>query len=256
MQLVPLVTYANVILQGRDPDFDIERACTEYCHKLEFIEEPLEDMAGTTRVIAPDAFTWFRNLKDQGADRVKLQYQPSSLPELPDHITAAFVGGGSIWYVEVQLDDASHIYIEREQGTKPNKIALTRIHQDFDHLEDSSSVSMAKDRLDKVLHSLIVFTGKFEFTQHWSENFERSRQALTHVQSSRVDDRIPNGVYSIEAIQLIEAGFASDVFGGMGSFTDLAFSGADQEKYASLSKELYEAMCDAILSGVNSYPYD
>ncbi|MGY5876105.1 MAG: hypothetical protein RTU30_10190 [Candidatus Thorarchaeota archaeon] len=253
-QLVPLVTYANVIIQGRELDFDIERLSSKYCYKLEFIEEPLEDVAGSTRVIAPDAFSWFSYLKDQDADRVKLQYQPSSHPDLPDHIAAAFVGGGSSWFVEVQLGDASHIYTEMSLGTQPNKTAFTRLRGDFDHLEDSLSISSARDRLDKVLQGLIEFTEEFEVTQHWSEIFKRSRHALTQLQSSRTDEFILNGVYSIEVRQLIEAGFSSDVFGGMGSFSDLGFSGSVQENYSSLSEELYAAICYAILSGVNSYP--
>ena len=101
---------------------------------------------------------------------------------------------------------------------------------------------------------LIDFTNQFEHTEHWAGIFDRSRKILEEFEPSESDDFIPDGIYSKEARQLIQAAFASWVFGGMGSWNDLAFNGEDGVQYASLSKQLYEAICSSMASVSNSYP--
>jgi len=106
-----------------------------------------------------------------------------------------------------------------------------------------------------VLQELAEFAGKFDYSKHWVANFNYSLKALNEFEPEDSDDLIPAGIYSKEARQLIETAFrSSGVFGGMGSWNDLVFSGADQEYYTSLSAELYSTLCQAIVSGVNSYP--
>jgi len=254
-QVVSLVTYGNVYLQNKSDEFDIENSITKYCHGLDFIDRPIEGMAGSTKVIASDAYKWFDYLKGQNAKRIKLHYRSSSQTELPDHISSAFVGGGSQWFVEVQFEDKSHLYLSAEDSVAP-KDHYVVLERDLDHLEDlAPSVSESRKQIGKVLENLIAFARRFEHTQNWAENFTNSLKTMNEFEPEDTDDFIPSGIYSKEARQLIETAFrSSGVFGGMGSWNDLAFSGEDQEQYTSLSEELYSTLCQAIVSGVNSYP--
>ena len=94
-KLVALVTCANVHLQDSETKFNLEKTITEYCSGMEFIEEPREGIAGSTIIIAPDASKWFTRLKEGNAKKVRLYYRPSAMKDIPEHIRAAFVGGGS-----------------------------------------------------------------------------------------------------------------------------------------------------------------
>ena len=67
-------------------------------------------------------------------------------------------------------------------------------------------------------------------------------------------DFIPRNCLSIEAEQLISACFTGWVFGGMGSWNDMAFGREMEEEYHRVSDLLYTAICNAIVAAVNSYP--
>jgi hypothetical protein len=255
-RLVSLVTYANVSLQNIELDFDFEHSIIEYCYGSKFILQPPDGIAGASQVIASNANDWFTYLKKNEAKRVRLHYKTSNQFGIPDHITVAFIGGGSYWYIEVVYGEKSDLYSGGQRGeSEPWKTYFILLKRDLENIEDSStSVREARVRLSDVLENLIAFSSRFEYTIHWAENFKRSKQTLTDYQPIESDDFIPHGVYSLEARQLMETALQSWVFGGMGSWNDLAFSDDDQKQYAELSKELYEAICNAIVSIANSYP--
>ncbi len=258
-QVVSLVTYGNLYLQNKSFEFDFENLVTQHCHGLDFIDRPIEGIAVSTKVIASDAYKWFEYLKGRDAKRIKLHYRSSSQTELPDHICSAFVGGGSQWFVEVQYEEKSHLYLSGwvpSEGSVSHKTHCVLLERDLDHLEDlAPSVSASRKQIEKALRDLSEFAGRFDNTQNWAENFNNSLKTLTEFGSQKSDDFIPSGIYSKDARQLIETAFSSSgVFGGMGSWNDLAFSGEDQERYTALSADLYSTLCQAIVSGVNSYP--
>jgi hypothetical protein len=257
-QLVALVTYANVSLQGYD--LDVDPYVTEYCYGVEFVQRPPREIAGAARIIASGAIKWYDYIGGRDAKCVRLHYRSSSSTGLPDYISEAFTGGGSDWLVEVQFPEKSQLYLRGcvpipGSIQNPWKTPFVQLGSDLNHLEDfAPSVSNSRIQFGEVLDNLIEFTERFEHTKHWSKNFQDSRKTLTEYEPQISDDFIPAGIYSKEARQLIETVFRSWVFGGMGSWTDHAFNGEDQDTYKSLTEHLYEAIHQAIVSGVNSYP--
>ena len=249
-ELVALVTYANVSLHNQDIQFDLGQATTEYCPRLEFIQKPPEGMASATVYVASNAEKWFAYLKEQNAKSVKLHYMDQTRIDIPDHITAAFVGGGGDWLVEVQYEDKNELYAS---GERNQWVLLEKDSKPLDAL--SPSVGDARERLDGILEKISSFAGKFEHTQHWSRIFLNAHETLAEFESHPSDVFIPFGIYSKEARQLIEASFlSSSVFGGMGSWNDQAFGEEDDKLYSTYSKELYDATRHGIVIGVNSYP--
>ena len=259
-ELVSLVTYGNMFLTNEASGFDVGFFLTRNCPSVDFIEGHIDGVAGSARTLAPDALEWFSHLKNRGVKRIKLHWKRSQLTELPDHISAAFVGGGSNWFVEVQSDDRSDLYLGEwippvGVVSAPWKTHFLLVEEDIGYLEEVAfTVSEGRERVDGVLEKLIEFAGKFENTKHWAKNFENARRTLTQYEPKVADEFLPAGIYLKETRQLIETVFRSWVFGGMGSWNDLAFSGDDQETYSSLSSELYSSLCQAIISAVNSYP--
>jgi hypothetical protein len=259
-QTVALVSYGNLYLQGRNNEFDFDKLVTEHCYKHDFMDPPIEGIAGSTKVLASDTDKWFKFLKDHGAKKIKLFYRKSEQIDLPDHISTAFVGGGSQWIIEVQFETTSSLYltswypsIEFELDTR--KTHVVRFNQEIVHLDDiSESVQIAKEKLSKKLRELSEFASKYDYSQHWVENFNSALTSLKEFEPQASDGFLPAGIYSKEARQLIQGAFASWVFGGMGSWNDMSFSGTAQTVYESLSEELYNTICDAIVAAVNSYP--
>ena len=98
---VALVTYGNLFLQNRGNDFDIGKLVTGNCYSVDFVGAPIEGIAVSSKVLASDANKWFSYLKDQGAKKLILFYKESEHIDLPDHISSAFVGGGSQCFIEV-----------------------------------------------------------------------------------------------------------------------------------------------------------
>jgi len=249
-ELVALVTYANVSLQSEEIQFDLGRATTEYCPRLEFIKQPPESIASSTVYVASNAEKWFAYLKEQNAKRVKLHYVDQTRMDIPDHISAAFVGGGGDWQIEVQYGDKNELYVG---GERNQWVLLEKESKPLDAV--SHSVGDAKERLDGILQKISSFAGRFEHTQHWSNIFKNAHETLTEFESHPSDVFIPFGVYSKEARQLIEASFlSSSVFGGMGSWNDQAFGEEDNKLYNAYSKDLYDATRHGIVAGINSYP--
>lgn len=256
---IALVTYGNVFLQ-KQTGFDLESLVTHNCYRLDFIDPPVKGIAGSAKILAKDTQMWFNYLKDQGAKRLKLHYQPTTQSEIPDRISSAFVGGGSHWFVEVQFQKDGDLYLSdwvssEDSGIDRMKTHYLRIEKNTNHLDDSSLlVSESREHLQTVLQKLSKFAGKFEFSKHWVSNFEIPLTTLHEFEPSKEDEFLPAGIYSKEAHRLIMAAIGSWVFGGMGSWNDMAFNGDSQDVYMSLSDNLYSTICTSIVSGVNSYP--
>ena len=259
-QLVGLVSYGNGYLTERVPESAIADSMTKYCYGIQFITRSIEGIAGSSRVIASDAIKWFEHIRSHDAKRIRLHYQPSTQTGLPDHISAAFKGGNNGWLVEVVYENISDLYLS---GYAPSegpisdswKTKYLLLEKNLPHLEEAMpSVNESRSHLAKVLERLSKFAAKFEDTHNWADIFANALQTLLEFEPPADDDLVPSGIYSIEARRLIEAAFRSLVFGGMGSWNDLVFSGQDMEMYRSLTERLYSLVCQAIVSGVNSFP--
>ncbi|MGY5857766.1 MAG: hypothetical protein RTU63_00235 [Candidatus Thorarchaeota archaeon] len=258
---VALVTYGNLFLQDRGEEFDFEKLVTDNCYSLDFVTPPVEGIAGSSKVLASDTIKWYKYLKSQGAKKLKLFCKKSENTDLPDHISAAFVGGGSWWIIEVQFDSTSDLYLSGwvppdTVGDGRGKTHYLLFNHDMKHLDDISlSVSEAREKLHTILRELAEFSRKFKHVEHWANNFESASDVLDEFEPTADDEFIPTGIYPKEVRQLIEAVFASWVFGGMGSWNDMAhmaMSADNHKSHAQLSEELYSAMCDAVVSAVNN----
>ncbi len=90
--------------------------------------------------------------------------------------------------------------------------------------------------------------------KYWSKHFRRCLLRLS-LEPQPLEDVLEllllNGL-PVPAVQLVNAAMAADVFGGMGSWNDLAFEGADAKVYEELSNRLLLAMKAAFRAGINS----
>jgi hypothetical protein len=259
-QVVALVTYGNLHLQNRSDEFNLDRMIADNCYRIDFIDRPTDEIAGSAKVIAQDVERWFKYLKKNDAVKLRLHYHTASISDMPDHISTAFVGGGSHWLIEVQFENHSDLYLSEwipsdDWQLDTRKTHYVRFETSIPHLEEIlTPVDQARKELGDLLRDLSEFAAKFEHSASWADYFDNSRKTLNDFEHQSSDDFLPAGIYSKEAHHLIQAGFGSWCFGGMGSWNDLSFSGEDQKRYHQLSEKLYTTLCGSLVAGVNSYP--
>ena len=249
-RLVALTVYANITLQDRAGDFDLDKLIAENSYAIEFVDPLPKGIAGSPKIIASNPSLWFHFLRDQGILDVKMHGFKSGHPELPDHISAAFVGGGSGWLLEARRSDSSDIY--REMYHQGHKKQLVRVQESGGRLQDSSwSVEVARRNLSEVLEATAELASRHKYTTHWADLFHRAKNVLDEHIPSPADSFLPAGMLSTAAHQLLSAVESSWVFGGMGSWNDLSFPGRDQDLYGELTARLYDTICKCIVAGAN-----
>ncbi len=249
-KLVALVTYGNALLSHFHDEDKIHHLIAHQCYNVEFIEKSDIDIAGSTRILATSAESWFKLLKEDGANRILIHYNLARDGGLPDHIAAAFVGGGSNWVIEVRFDQYSHYYQVTDDHGKDQFI---RSREEHGHSTDSLDIQKVRTRLEKVLSSLIELASTTPETEHWTANFRAALSFLQMEDFSDDRDFIPEKIYSVQARLLLQAAYSSWVFGGMGSWNDVVFQGDDHLLYEKLTSELYDAVCSSLVAVVNSY---
>ncbi len=259
-RLIALVTAANVYLNDNENRYNLEPTITEYCYGLEFIVTPPPGIAGSIQTIASNAKDWFEYLKKEGPARMILHYNPSARDDIPQGIRDEVTAYGDDWLLEAQYSQSDRLYVNI---VNYQKIGITELWKTYfallkgtcSNLDDTSpSVNESIDHLDHILEMLSNFADRFEHTKHWAAIFNNSRQLLHDSNLSISLDAVPIGIYSDDGYRLLKAALSSWVFGGMGSWNDLAFGEEDEHQYSTLTSQLYNTICTSIASVVNSYP--
>ncbi len=254
---VALTIYANTSIRGRSSGFDLDRLVADRLYSIEFLDSLPEGVVGAPRVIATSAEAWVKGLAEDRAESVVLHRRPANNLGLAEHIRVAFRGGGKAWLLEVVMGDSSDVYSDEPDlegtGYPSAKTRFTRLQKQVTPLTGTyPNVSAARETLDLTLRDLSSFASCHEHAIHWVDNFNSARAILYNDVSQTSDLFLPPGIVANDARQLIEAALGSWVFGGMGSWNDMAFQGDAQEEYDELTRALHEAICHALAAGANS----
>ena len=256
-QTVSLVVCTNAKLHGHELDYGPDICTIKFAEKVHLPDDVPADVAYDDRkMLALNPSSWFDILKQQEVTRLKIHYASSS-HELPDRIGAAFVGGGGKWIVEAVHGSKSDIYKEGERasGSTSQGFHFLLIARGASPIEDTAiSIDTAFEQLEAVLKEAEEFARGQEYTLHWAGNFESFRKVLTDEVPKAYDVLFPAGIIDDKVRHLLAGAFSSWVFGGMGSWNDLPFEGENQRRYEELSDELFNAIHQAIIAGVNNHP--
>jgi hypothetical protein len=89
----------------------------------------------------------------------------------------------------------------------------------------------------------------------FAKAFDAGRAALDGTPTEMAGyDLAPDSILPPDARHLLAAVQASWVFGGMGSWNDVGFEGADHDIYQRSSQELYRALNEAVIVAANALP--
>jgi hypothetical protein len=109
----------------------------------------------------------------------------------------------------------------------------------------------ARATLKTALTEIQAFSARMK-CDPFTQNFERGLKALAHELGADVyhHDLWPAKLLPSEAEDLLNARQCAWVFGGMGSWNDMGFDGADGKEYERVSEQLFRAVTTAIPAAV------
>jgi hypothetical protein len=173
------------------------------------------------------------------------------------------VGGGGTWFIQSIYKrhcDLWYAYWEvGDQSDPDRKIWLVRyetVLQKQEIRQQQFLLNALKEELEKVLTELESFaiTNNENMWAGWfkkaltSLNSDKPYEGFYHL------DMIVLKNYSLLAQQVLYGAANAWVFGGMGSWNDIAFAEKEtNDKYEQLSELLYDAMIKGLVGAINSY---
>lgn len=266
-QLIALVSYGNAYLSNKETaeGFSESNSTFTFCNKVDFrtFTNSLFSKTPKEDVVAENPEEWFAYMKQSGCRKLALYYQ-SSQGQSPakDHQMAGFIGGGGTWYIEAVYGKHSNYWTSRWEVTRQNaednriwsvSYGMVSGKQATNNLQIDREIT--KEKLGETLDAIAAFA-KEQDLGNWAAVFERARTALDSTNPSENyyhKDLFPPGQYGLLSQQLLFAAGSAWVFGGMGSWNDLGFGNdEDNERYNSLSGQLYSLINMSIVAAVNS----
>jgi hypothetical protein len=210
--------------------------------------------------VADSPQSWCTHLLETGVRSVSLRVWASG-GRLPDHVASAFAGGGN-WGIDTSRGRSTSLWTARWSPDRRND-PDRRIWSIAYHASTMPSlatteepVEAASARLREALGDADRFARERELPD-WASGFAEAalRLSTEPVTYSYHPDMLPRVGYGIGARQLLAAAERAWVFGGMGSWNDLGFSGPEQTaRYEAVTEALYRAVTAAVAAAVDSFP--
>ena len=263
-QLVAITLHGNGILSGSPAAADFLRANTtaQFCETVRFVrfEKAWFGLGKETEVqIADTPDQWFCYLKERGAERLMIRWQESRDTKTPDRMLAGFVGGGGVWTLNIRFMDG---HCERWMAKwavgdqkRPDRRIWWVTYACVSTGSEAPAAVVSEENARATLKTALTEIQAFSLRMKcdtFTQSFERGLKALAHEPNADVyhQDLWPAKLLPSEAEDLLIACQYAWVFGGMGSWNDMGFDGADGKEYERVSEQLFRAVTAAIPSAV------
>jgi hypothetical protein len=265
-QTCTLVSFGNAFLRGID---EIDRAVASAwpfkATELGFAWRIGPAALPLWQITLRDPRAWYRRLARSGVSRFELIHFAPAAAE--DHAAlAAFVGGAGTWLIATYRSANVCLWRNRWQLLDRSaahgarwKVTYRGATVPHDAIRaDPVDVGWATRELGRAVAAASELARNDAELRSWDTRFERARAALESDEPAKLLDVRDNSVlapaiHRLEARRLVAAAQCAWVFGGMGSWND--YAGADGEsraRHRSVTADLYAAVVDAIVGGVNS----
>jgi len=264
-QLVALALHGSGYLAGvPSADFLGHNSTSQFCESIRFVrvEKPWFGLAKPTEVpVADSPDAWLAYLKKQSAVNLSVRWQAGDDPKAPDRMLAGFVGGGGTWCLVIRFADGHYerwlarwdIGDKARKDQKIWRVTYGCVQTNNQAPAAAESVANASERLKNALVAIHAFSAR-QKCDGFTQCFERSLKALAHENGGEAfhRDLFPGSAPSAAA-DLLAACQHAWVFGGMGSWNDMGFDGADGKEYERVSEQLFQAITTAIPAAVDGY---
>jgi hypothetical protein len=265
-QVISLTAHGNAYLSGvSSNDFYPGNSTFRFCEYVRFVDFA-EGETPEERPYADNPLSWFERLKQEGAQTVRMHHVPTEGQQegketVPERRLVGFIGGGGRRLLEVTKRNGSDFWEGRweagDEGREDQRVwrvTYGRIATDYPSIDSpSTDLASLEGSLSENLHAIATFARSHKL-DGFAEAFEKGLAQLISVDPLAGlyhNDLAPTGTLPLPALQLLAAAQSAWVFGGMGSWNDMAFEGEDQSTYDRLSEDLYQVLNDAIVASAN-----
>jgi hypothetical protein len=263
-QLIALAAHGSVwlagITPGPAPRLDAGNSMFRFVRRVRFELNESSRRGSTT---ASDVASWLQGAQDRGVERFWL-----CLPEpgavsfgddaVPERELVAFASAGR-WFLLGSSPGRSEVWhalweIGDRDGSDRGIWEVEYRGESVDErvVPPRPDISASAQRLVAALQKVEAFARTKELTR-WADWFAKARRAGAGDLELPPSDILPARGFSDVATRVLDMAMYAWVFGGMGSWNDLAFRSREQEdEYERVSAELYSAVLEALVAGVNS----
>jgi len=263
-QFVALTCHANAFLRGQPvaPFFPGNSTC-QFCDWVKFIAVSKTLLGKTKEIpVAATPNAWFEHLKSKGVVGIRLSRTPQDKPGISDRMSSAFVGGGGTWSMEtLQPDGKAAVWLSRWSVWNQNaperriwRVDYGRVSEISRRMVGGTDLESAGARLRSALAEIHRFSEKHN-CGGFTACFARSMETLDSHGAKRHGyhkDLVVNDVAPELSSCLLDACQSAWVFGGMGSWNDMGFEGADQVEYDRVSEQLFAVLNETIQIAANA----
>ena len=262
-QLVALACHYNGRIRGLPVSpFLTANSSAQFCEYIQFVR-PRRGWLRRSTEWAVGAHTPDEWMIQEGKRKrmAILTHHAADISEISDRLLAGFVGGGGQWQLGLVEDGRMDVWSAKwEVGNREapdkriwrvsygvvaeNVEALPAHPEPIDSLVSDFNLALSEIQAFCMGHGLAHFAACFRKADeclHANDPF-----ALVYHK-----DLTPEGLLSLPAKQLLAACQAAWVFGGMGSWNDMGFDGAEQARYEKVSNDLYALVNRAICGATN-----
>jgi hypothetical protein len=247
-QLIAVAAHGSAWLAGRTgndpPDLERTNSTFQYVRSVRF-ELPGRLLRAPT--VSSSVAEWLVQARRRSVSRLSLATPPGSLPDrdqlatFPAAIVTSSAKGpverwSATWGVGDQDAPDRRIWDVAYRGERDPKGALA-----------SSNVAQATDDLTTTLQRAAIFARSHDL-DHWAAIFEAAL-GLEHAGDPVPPyhpDMFPSTAFGRAPRRLLAMATRAWVFGGMGSWNDLSFEGADAQAYDDVSEALHASVLAAV----------
>jgi hypothetical protein len=263
-QFVARACHANAFLCGKPvPTFFPGNSTCQFCDWVRFLTLS-KSILGKAREtpVATTPNDWFEYLKRENVRGVRLSCTPQNKPWISDRMSSGFVGGGGDWAMEaLQPQGKSGVWLSRWTVWNQNAPERRIWRVDYGRVSEISSrqfadpdLEAARKQMRSALTEIHGFSERLDCSG-FTTCFARAIETLDSGGAKRQGhhkDLLVDGTASDIAVSLLDACQSAWVFGGMGSWNDIVFEGADQEEYDRVSEKLFRTLNMAIETAANA----
>lgn len=255
-QCVALVCYGNAVLGGARGLYFQGNSTARFCDRIEFAEQASD---GKVTVLADNPDAWFAYLARSGVAGLRLSRAPQGRPLASDRMSAGFVGGGEVWTIDALRTGGqgeswqAYWNVWNRKAPEQRIWRVTYARSAAPAPGEVDSLTAARAELAAALDEIHAFAERNQ-CGGFVECFAEARGVLAGAPGAKRGfhrDLAPERVLGADALDVLDACQHASVFGGMGSWNDQSFDGAENEIYERVSERLFRAVNRAITAAAN-----
>ena len=260
--LCSLSAYGNSYLKNYDIKFELTNKTAEFCKEVKFIYWNKNMSNNEQKIVAENPNSWFKLLKEDHINFLRLEWIPSNDPEVNDWEDVLFANGGGRWLISankgsfVDIWEAKSEVISSDDEDNNWVVTVGRTTKNWkSQPQNTITLEMCENNLEKSIKDIKAFAENLSLNE-FVHKFQKALDSLTDEKSpmlsSYYDDLLPKNIYSLKAEQIVTACQNSWIF-TPGPWYDIELETEEKyTQYEKLSENLFSSINSALITAINS----